>query len=78
MIRASRQSVHAIRRACRPRPRHACAATAPTSTASRTPVARIDDPRHADHWRGAHIGISAPWLEDALSAVQEDDGSASA
>ena len=22
-------------------------------------VARIDDPRHADHWRGAHIGISA-------------------
>jgi hypothetical protein len=31
-------------------------------------VARIDDPRHADHWRGAHIGISALWLEDALSA----------
>jgi hypothetical protein len=31
-------------------------------------VARIDDPRHADHWRGAHIGISAAWLEDALSA----------
>jgi hypothetical protein len=31
-------------------------------------VARIDDPRHADHWRGAHIGISATWLEDALSA----------
>ena len=31
-------------------------------------VARIDDPRHADHWRGAHIGISAVWLEDALSA----------
>ncbi|HEV3066441.1 MAG TPA: hypothetical protein VGY50_01275 [Streptosporangiaceae bacterium] len=31
-------------------------------------VARIDDPRHADHWRGAHIGISASWLEDALSA----------
>jgi hypothetical protein len=41
--------------------------------------ARIDDPRHADHWRGAHIGISDPlrdahadssglWLEDALSA----------
>src|SRR5690348_11576681 len=30
-------------------------------------VARIDDPRHADHWRGAHIGISAAWLEDALS-----------
>lgn len=31
-------------------------------------VARIDDPRHADHWRGAHIGISGLWLEDALSA----------
>jgi len=31
-------------------------------------VARIDDPRHADHWRGAHIGISSLWLEDALSA----------
>ena len=31
-------------------------------------VARIDDPRHADHWRGAHIGSSALWLEDALSA----------
>lgn len=31
-------------------------------------VARIDDPRHADHWRGAHIGTTALWLEDALSA----------
>jgi len=31
-------------------------------------VARIDDPRHADHWRGAHIGTSALWLEDALSS----------
>jgi hypothetical protein len=31
-------------------------------------VARIDDPRHADHWRGAHIGVSPLWLEDALSA----------
>jgi hypothetical protein len=31
-------------------------------------VARIDDPRHAEHWRGAHVGISAAWLEDALSA----------
>jgi hypothetical protein len=31
-------------------------------------VARIDDPRHADHWRGAHIGTSPLWLEDALSA----------
>ncbi len=33
-------------------------------------VARIDDPRHADHWRGAHIGASAWWLEDALSAYE--------
>ena len=31
-------------------------------------VARIDDPRHADHWRGAHIGTSSRWFEDALSA----------
>jgi hypothetical protein len=31
-------------------------------------VARIDDPRHADYWRGAHIGAAAMWLEDALSA----------
>ena len=33
-------------------------------------VARIDDPRHADHWRG---GTSAPpslWFEDALSAAE--------
>jgi hypothetical protein len=33
-------------------------------------VARIDDPRHAGHWRGAHIGVWTPWLEDALSAPE--------
>ncbi len=31
-------------------------------------VARIDDPRHADHWRGWHIGRSSRWFQDALSA----------
>ncbi len=31
-------------------------------------VARIDDPRHADHWRGWHAGRSGRWFEDALSA----------
>jgi len=30
-------------------------------------VARIDDPRHADHWRGEHSGTSSQWFEDALS-----------
>jgi hypothetical protein len=30
-------------------------------------VARIDDPRHADHWRGWHAGRSSRWFEDALS-----------
>ena len=30
-------------------------------------VARIDDPRHADHWRGWHSGRSSRWFEDALS-----------
>jgi hypothetical protein len=30
-------------------------------------VARIDDPRHADHWRGWHAGRSSQWFEDALS-----------
>ena len=30
-------------------------------------VARIDDPRHADHWRGRHVGRSSQWFEDALS-----------
>jgi len=31
-------------------------------------VARIDDPRHADHWRSWHMGRSSRWFEDALSA----------
>ena len=30
-------------------------------------VARIDDPRHADHWRGRHGGSASRWFEDALS-----------
>ncbi len=29
-------------------------------------VVRIDDPRHADHWRGGHSGISSHWFADAL------------
>jgi len=33
-------------------------------------VARIDDPRHADHWRGWHSGQSSRWFEDALSACE--------
>ena len=33
-------------------------------------VARIDDPRHADHWRGWHSGRSSRWFEDALSACE--------
>ena len=33
-------------------------------------VVRIDDPRHADHWRGWHIGSSAECFEDALSAPE--------
>jgi hypothetical protein len=28
---------------------------------------RIDDPRHADVWRGEHVGSSPLWFEDALS-----------
>ena len=28
---------------------------------------RIDDPRHADHWRGRHSGTSGLWFEDAVS-----------
>jgi hypothetical protein len=38
-------------------------------------VARIDDPRHADVWRGRHIGSSSLWFEDALSP-QETTASA--
>jgi hypothetical protein len=30
-------------------------------------IARIDDPRHADLWRGQRIGASRLWFEDALS-----------
>jgi hypothetical protein len=30
-------------------------------------IARIDDPRHADVWRGQHIGMSPLWFEDSLS-----------
>ena len=30
-------------------------------------IARIDDPRHADVWRGQRIGASQLWFEDALS-----------
>ena len=33
-------------------------------------VARIDDPRHADHWRSWHMGRSSRWFEDALSACE--------
>ncbi len=33
-------------------------------------VARIDDPRHADHWRGWHSGTSSRWFEDALSSQE--------
>ena len=33
-------------------------------------VARIDDPRYADHWRGSHSGQSSRWFEDALSACE--------
>jgi hypothetical protein len=30
-------------------------------------VLRIDDPRHADHWRSRHSASSRLWFEDALS-----------
>lgn len=33
-------------------------------------VALIDDPRHADHWRGARSGSSAVWFEDAVSPAE--------
>jgi hypothetical protein len=33
-------------------------------------VARIDDPRHADHWRGRHGGGASRWFEDALSPAE--------
>ncbi len=33
-------------------------------------IARIDDPRHADHWRTRHSGTSGLSLEDALSPLE--------
>lgn len=33
-------------------------------------IARIDDPRHADYWRGWRCGTSSLWFEDALSAQE--------
>jgi hypothetical protein len=33
-------------------------------------VARIDDPRHANSWRGSRGGISVTSLEDALSPAE--------
>jgi hypothetical protein len=33
-------------------------------------VALVDDPRHADAWRGSHGGTSGSWFEDALSSVE--------
>jgi hypothetical protein len=33
-------------------------------------VCRIDDPRHADHWRGRHSGTSGQCFEDALSPLE--------
>lgn len=33
-------------------------------------VARVDDPRHADHWRGRHSETSSMWFEDALSPLE--------
>jgi hypothetical protein len=33
-------------------------------------VALIDDPRHADHWRGTRSGRSDVWFEDALSSAE--------
>jgi hypothetical protein len=33
-------------------------------------VALIDDPRHADAWRGSHGSAQGIWFEDALSSVE--------
>ena len=33
-------------------------------------VMRIDDPRHAQHWRGWHAGSSGLYFEDALSSQE--------
>ena len=33
-------------------------------------VVLINDPRHADHWRGTHSGRPGGWFEDALSSAE--------
>ena len=33
-------------------------------------VALIEDPRHAEAWRGGHGGTSGAWFEDALSSAE--------
>jgi hypothetical protein len=33
-------------------------------------VVLIEDPRHADHWRGTHSGTPGGWFEDALSSAE--------
>jgi hypothetical protein len=33
-------------------------------------IVRIDDPRHANYWRGWRCGTSSRWFEDALSAQE--------
>jgi hypothetical protein len=33
-------------------------------------IARIDDPRHADAWRGQHNKTTGTWFEDALSPAE--------
>ena len=33
-------------------------------------MALINDPRHADHWRGTHSGTPGGWFEDALSSAE--------
>ncbi len=33
-------------------------------------VMRIDDPRHAQHWRGWHAGTSSRYFQDALSSQE--------
>ena len=33
-------------------------------------VALIDDPRHADRWRGSHSDTPGGWFEDALSSAE--------
>ena len=33
-------------------------------------IMRIDDPRHAQHWRGWHAGTSSRYFQDALSSPE--------